>query len=152
MNFMTEITWHIPDPETQPAFYADVPLKRFLAWLVDSVVVLAFCVLILPFTAFTGLFFLPFLFLSIGLIYRTATIAKGSATWGMRLMAIEFRTASGFRFDAFMAFWHSLGFTFSCAVPLIQIASILLMLVGPRKQGLTDLLLGSVAVNRRATS
>jgi|SRR6056297_767217 uncharacterized RDD family membrane protein YckC len=149
---MTDTTWHIPDPETQPDFYSDVPLKRFMAWLVDSLLVTGICVLILPFTAFTGLFFLPLLFLTVGLIYRTATIAKGSATWGMRLMAIEFRTAAGQRFDAATAFLHSLGFTFSCAVPLVQLASILLMLVGHRGQGLTDHVLGTVAVNRRATS
>ncbi len=150
MMHMTDTTWHIPDPDTQPDFYADVPLKRFLAWLVDSVLTLVFCVLVLPFTAFTGLFFLPFLFLAIGLVYRTATIAKGSATWGMRLFALEFRTASGHRFDGTMAFLHSMGFTFSCAVPLVQLASILLMLTGSRAQGLTDLVLGTVAINRRA--
>jgi len=148
---MTDTIWHIPDPDTQPNFYADVPLKRFLAWLVDSLLVTVICVLILPFTAFTGLFFLPLLFLTVGLIYRTATIAKGSATWGMRLMAIEFRTAAGQRFDSPTAFLHSLGFTFSCAVPIVQLASILLMLVGHRGQGVTDHVLGTVAVNRRAT-
>ncbi len=152
MHTMTETTWHTPDPDTQPDFYADVPLKRFLAWVVDSVLVTVICVLILPFTAFTGLFFLPMLFLSVGLIYRTATIAKGSATWGMRLMAIEFRSASGQRLDAATAFLHSLGFTFSCAVPLVQLASMLLMMVGPKGQGLTDHVLATVAVNRRATS
>lgn len=152
MMHMTNTTWHIPDPDTQPDFYADVPLKRFLAWLVDSLLTLVFCVLVLPFTAFTGLFFLPFLFLAIGLVYRTATIAKGSATWGMRLFALEFRTASGQRFDGTMAFLHSMGFTFSCAVPLVQLASILLMLTGSRAQGLTDLVLGTVAINRRAAS
>ncbi len=152
MDPMTDTAWHIPDPDTQPDFYADVPLKRFLAWLVDSVLILVVCILILPFTAFTGLFFFPLLFLSVGLIYRTATIARASATWGMRLMAIEFRTASGRRFDAGMAFWHSLGFTMSCALPLLQLASILLMLTAPRGQGLTDLALGTVAVNRRAAA
>ena len=148
---MIDPSWHIPDPETQPEFYADVPLKRLLAWLVDTLLTLVLCLLVLPFTAFTGLFFFPFLFLSLGLIYRTATIAQGSATWGMRLMAIEFRTGSGQRFDPTLAFWHSLGFTVSCAMPLLQLASILLMLTGARGQGLTDIFLGTVAVNRRAT-
>ncbi|MFN3208552.1 MAG: RDD family protein [Roseovarius sp.] len=149
---MTEAFWNIPDPDTQPQFYADVPVKRLLAWVADSIVVLVICVLILPFTAFTGLFFFPLLFLTIGLIYRTATLARHSATWGMRLMSIEFRTGAGRRFDAGMAFWHSLGFTFSCAVPIVQVASVLLMLTGPRGQGATDHVLGTVAVNRRAES
>lgn len=150
MMKMTDTTWQIPDPDTQPDFYADVPLKRFFAWLVDSVLVLILCVLVLPFTAFTGLFFLPLLFLAVGLVYRTATIANGSATWGMRLFALEFRTASGHRFDGTTAFMHSMAFTLSCAVPLVQLASILLMLTGARGQGLTDLALGTVAINRRA--
>lgn len=149
---MMDKTWHIPDPEAKPEFYADIPLKRFLAWVVDSVLVLAICILILPFTAFTGLFFFPFLFLSVGLIYRTSTIAQASATWGMRLMAIEFRTGSGQRFDALMAFWHSLGYTFLWALPVLQIASVLLMLTSPRRQGLTDHALGTVALNRRAAT
>lgn len=113
---------------------------------------LVLCVLVLPFTAFTGLFFLPFLFLALGLVYRTATIAHRSATWGMRLFALEFRTAMGQRLDTAMAFWHSMGFTFSCAVPLVQLTSILLMLTGARRQGLTDLALGTVAINRRAAN
>ena len=142
--------WHLPDPERQPEFYADVPVKRLLAWVVDTVVVGAICVAILPFTAFTGLFFLPALLLVVGFAYRVATIARGSATWGMRLLAIEFRDAAGRRFDLGLAVLHTLGFTVSVALPLLQVISIVLMLTTARAQGLTDHVLGSVALNRRA--
>ena len=29
----------LPDPAVQPEFYEDVPLKRLLAWLVDSILI-----------------------------------------------------------------------------------------------------------------
>jgi len=148
---MSDYSWHIPDPVTQPEFYADVPAKRLIAWLVDTVLVTLICVAILPFTAFTGILFFPALLLVVGFAYRVATIARGSATWGMRLVAIEFRTLGGRPFDLAMAFWHTLGFTVSCAFFLPQAVSIVLMLTTPRAQGLTDHLLGTIAVNRRAT-
>lgn len=146
---MTE-TWSIPDPHYQPEFYADVPVKRLLAWVVDTLVITALVALVLPFTAFVGLFFLPVLFLVLGFLYRWVTIAGGSATWGMRLMSIEFRDGQGRRFDNGMALLHTLGYTVSLALPILQVISIGLMLTGPRKQGLTDNLFGTVAINRRA--
>jgi uncharacterized RDD family membrane protein YckC len=103
-----------------------------------------------PFTAFTGLFFFPVLMAVVGFAYRVVTIARGSATWGMRLMAIEFRGSDGQRFDLGLAFAHTLGLTISFALPILQVISIVLMLTGARGQGLSDLVLGSVAVNRRA--
>ena len=36
---MTDTRWGLPDPELSPDLYADVPLKRFLAWVVDFVVI-----------------------------------------------------------------------------------------------------------------
>ena len=142
---------HTPDPDTQPEFYDGVPTKRLLAWVVDMIVIIAMCLMILPFTAFTGIFFFPFLMLVIGFIYRVITITTGSATWGMRLTAIEFRTTSGQRFDLQMAFLHTLGFTISCSFVVLQVISIVLMLTSPRSQGLSDHVLGTVALNRRAS-
>lgn len=140
----------LPDPERQPEFYADVPVKRLLAWIVDILLVAVLCLLALPFTAFTGIFFFPFLMLVVGLIYRTLTIAGGSATWGMRLMSIELRDRRGERLDFGQALMHTLGYSVSLAFPLLQAISIVLMLTGERRQGLTDLVLGTVMLNRRA--
>ncbi|MDR9393484.1 MAG: RDD family protein [Roseovarius sp.] len=147
---MTEPSWHIPDPETQPEFYSDVPMKRLVAWLVDTVLIVLICLAVLPFTAFTGILFFPFLMLSVGFAYRVITIARGSATWGMRLAAIEFRTLGGERFDLAMAFWHTLGLTISFGFPVLQLISIVLMMTTARGQGLSDHVLGTVALNRRA--
>ena len=48
-----------PDPFTQSQFYDGIALKRLVAWLIDSVIIIAFCLIIIPFTAFTGIFFSP---------------------------------------------------------------------------------------------
>ncbi len=143
--------WGLPDPEMKPEFYADVPSKRFLAWLVDTALVLMLCVLIVPFTAFTALFFLPLLFLVVNFAYRVITLTRGSATWGMRLVAIELRGHDGRRLDLASATLHTLGYTISMSMVLPQVVSVVLMLVTPRSQGLSDLLLGTAALNRAAS-
>ena len=140
----------LPDPDLHPAFYAGVPLKRALAWLVDVTLVAILCVLILPFTAFTGLFFFPVLMLTVGFLYRWITIANHSATWGMRLFAIEFRDADGQRFSSGTAFAHTAGYTISVVTAPLQLVSMGLMVFTARGQGLSDHLLGTTAVNRAA--
>lgn len=147
---MSDRNWHLPDPDTQPEFYADVPTKRLIAWIIDMLVIVVLCILILPLTAFSGLFFFPALMLVVGFAYRVITIARGSATWGMRVMAIEFRTLQGQRFDLAMAALHTLGYSISFALPVLQVISVVLMLTTRRGQGLSDHVLGTVALNRRA--
>ncbi|WP_371223880.1 RDD family protein [Roseovarius sp. 2305UL8-3] len=147
---MSDTTWHIPDPDTQPEFYADIPLKRLLAWVVDTVLVIMICLIIVPFTAFTGLFFFPLLMLMVGFAYRVLTISQGSATPGMRLFAIEFRTLNGERFSGAMAFMHTLVFSLCCAALPVQLLSAFLIASTERSQGLHDFFLGTVALNRRA--
>ena len=89
---MNTQSFDLPDPHYQPEFYADVPLKRLISWAIDTVIIVLLVVLILPFTAFTGLFFLPLLAFLVNFAYRVICLANGSATLGMRLTAIEFRT------------------------------------------------------------
>lgn len=147
---MTQFYWGLPDPETQPEFYADIPLKRLIAWVVDALLIAVLTAVAVPFTAFTGLFFLPFLYLVIGFLYRWFTLSGRSATPGMRLVAIEFRTAMGERFDSGAAFLHTLGYTVSVTVFPLQLVSMVLMLVSARRQGLTDHVMGTAAINRAA--
>ncbi|MFZ5961358.1 RDD family protein [Thalassococcus sp. BH17M4-6] len=141
---------HLPDPAHQPEFYATVPVKRAMAWVFDTLVTMALVVPAVVMTAFIGLFFLPVLYFTVGFIYRVLTIAGGSATWGMRLMSIELRDAQGQRFDLGQAFAHTAGYTFSLLVAPLQLVSAIFMCVTDRGQGLTDLALGSVMINRRA--
>jgi hypothetical protein len=140
----------LPDPDYQAEFYAGVAAKRGFAWVVDTVLTVIITALIVPFTAFTALFFLPLLYLTVNMAYRWITITNGSATLGMRLAAIEFRRADGQLFDGGSAFLHTLGYALSMAFVLPQILSVAMMLLGSRGQGLTDIVLGTVAMNRHA--
>lgn len=143
------MTYHaLPDPEMQSEFYADTPTKRLIAWIIDMIIISVMCVAILPFTAFTGIFFFPFLILVVGFAYRVVTLANGSATLGMRLLAIEFRTRHGDKFSLGEAFLHTLGYSVSMSMLLLQIISIVLMLTSARKQGLTDMIIGTVVINK----
>jgi len=147
---MTTVTMTLPDPHTQSAFYADVPVKRLLAYIFDVVVVFCFA---FGFSLLTfGLGFFVFFGLAaiIGFFYRVMTLASGSATWGMRFMSIELRTAQGDRFDLGHAVLHTAGTLISFAVAPLQLISVVLMLVTPKRQGLTDHVLGTVAINRTA--
>jgi uncharacterized RDD family membrane protein YckC len=139
-----------PDPDRHAAFYSGVPAKRALAWIIDTIFVTLIVVVISLLTALTALFILPLVWLSVGFLYRWVTISGRSATWGMRLMSIELLDRYGQRFDAATAFLHTLGYSLSMAFVLPQIISVGLMLVSRRGQGLTDMVLGSVAINSRA--
>ena len=142
------MTQALPDPTYQAEFYADVPMKRGLAWIVDTIIIALITLLIVPFTAFTALFFLPLLYVTVSFLYRVWTLTGRSATLGMRLLSIEFRSRQGERFDLGLALAHTVGYTLTIATLLPQLFSILLMLTSARGQGLTDHVLGTVAINR----
>ena len=138
-----------PDPETHPEFYEGLTLKRLVAWVIDLVLTVLICALILPFTAFTGVFFFPFLVMVVGFAYRVITLANGSATWGMRVMSMEIRDGNDNPLSLGGAFLHTLGYSVSLSFPLLQLISIVLMCTSARAQGLTDMVLGTVPMNRR---
>lgn len=140
----------LPDPVTEPQFYAGVTTKRLLAWVFDALFIAVLCLLALPFTAFTAIFFFPILWLVVGFLYRWATIAGGSATWGMRLMSIELREADGLRLSGGTALVHTLGYSVSVAMAPLQLISVIVMIALGRGQGLTDLVLGTAMINRPA--
>ncbi len=140
----------LPDPDREGAFYDGVPAKRLIAWCIDVVLIAALTLVLVPFTAFTALFYLPVLYAIVGFLYRWVTLSRGSATWGMRLAAIEFRRADGEPFDVATAFLHVTGYTVSVVMFPLQLLSIALMLVTPRAQGLTDHVLGTAALRRSA--
>lgn len=145
---MTDSYSGLPDPERDAAFYRDIPTKRFVAWIVDVILIALMTVVLVPFTLFTALFYLPLLYMTVGFIYRASTLARGSATFGMRLTGAEFRDRKGNRLDAGTAFFHTLGYTVAMSTMVLQLISIGLMLTQPRKQGLVDLVLGTAAINR----
>ena len=138
----------LPDPVRHSEYYADIPAKRLVAWMIDTVLTAFLVAVIIPFTGFLALFFLGGLWMVVNFLYRWLTIAKLSATPGMVAMGVGLRDAKGRRFDAGMALLHTLGYTVSVAFVFPQLISIALMLLTPRKQGLSDVVLGSVAMNR----
>lgn len=138
----------LPDPELRPDFYEGVNAKRAFAWVIDVTLVALVCILLLPFTAFTGLFFFPLMMLVVGFFYRWWTLAGRSATWGMRLTGMEIREADGLRLSSTTALLHTAGYSISMMAFPAQLVSIGLMVITPRKQGLTDHILGTAALNR----
>ncbi len=133
-----------------PKFYRDVTSKRFMAWIVDTILVLVLAVIIVPFTAFTALFFFPILYATIDFAYRTITLANRSATLGMRLTAIEIRNDDGSRLDLGQALIHTVGYYVSWAIFPLQLLSVIFMCAAARGQSLTDIALGTAAMNRRS--
>lgn len=137
----------LPDPMTQPGFYDGVLLKRVFAWIVDVIAITAICLVIGVLGFFVPLFFWPVLFLTVSLLYRIITISGRSATWGMRLVGIEFRNVRGHRFDGGEAALHTVLYLVSMAMFLPQLISWGSMILTARGQGLHDLLMGSAAIN-----
>lgn len=144
--------WGLPDPDLQSEFYADIPVKRAVAWVVDTALISMLTGLVVLLTAGIGLFFIGFIYLVIGLIYRVVSLSNRSATLGMRLTAIEFRTHKGERFTFSTALAHTLGYMASVSFVLPQVISIILIMTSARAQGLTDMVLGTAAINRDANA
>ena len=139
----------LPDPDYHAEFYADVPSKRLMAWVIDTLLIglvtaaITFLGFLLP------LFFLPLLFAVVSFFYRWGSIAARSATPGMRFMAIELRDRDGRHLDGGTAFLHTVGYMISVVTVPLQLISIVMMLMTARRQGLSDTILGTAAVNRR---
>ncbi len=144
----TRRTPGLPDPDYIEQMYNDVPSKRLFAWVIDVVFIGLIVGALTMFSFFTALFFLPFLFGVVSFLYRWGTIAARSATPGMRIMAIGLRTAEGERLTGTTAFLHTAGYFFSVITFPLQLISMAMMLMTARKQGLTDVVLGTVALNQ----
>lgn len=149
MTYMTTMTG-LPNPDANPEFYAGVPAKRLVAWIVDAALIFGVSLLISLLTFGLGFFVFFGIVTVISFLYRWITITGRSATWGMRFAAIELRNRYGERFDAGTAALHTLGYLVSVSITPLQLISIILMLVSSRKQGLTDHLLGTAAINATA--
>ena len=139
----------LPDPHSQPEFYRDVPTKRLIAWVADEIVVGFFVLVLTLLSLFTALFILPLVWMTVSFLYRWTTIAGRSATPGMRLVSLELRQSDGRPMDSTSAFLHTLGYVVSVVTFPLQLVSIALMLMSERRQGLTDMILGTAAINRR---
>ncbi len=149
-------THALPDPRQHAGFYDSVPTKRLLAWIIDLVITAALAAalslpaLILGVVLILPLLLIPLFWCFTGFLYRWWTISSGSATWGMRMMAIELRDRDGLRLDGQTAFLHTAGTYLSFAISPLQLVSVAAMVLSERRQGLTDMVLGTVMLNRAA--
>ncbi len=141
---------NLPAPDLQPEFYESVALKRALAWVIDTVLVLLLTLLAVVLSAFVGALFFPFLYGAVNIAYRTVGLARWSATPGMMLLSIEFRDSSGHRLDPGTALAHTLIFTVAILIFPLHLLSMALILISERGQSLGDHILGTVALNRPA--
>ncbi len=138
----------LPDPQTSPGFYDGVAIKRGLAWFVDTLAVAVISAALATLPLFIGWFFFPLIFLVVNVVYRIGTIASSSATPGMKLFNIEFRTHEGQQLDGSLATLHTITYLIATASVILQLISIGLMLGSARGQSLHDMLTGVVAMNR----
>ncbi|WP_416947513.1 RDD family protein [Tropicimonas sp.] len=119
-----------------------------MAWVIDIFVIALMVVLAVFLTVFLTIYFLPVLWLMIGFLYRVITITRGSATWGMRVVSIELRNRRGERFSLGDAILHTGLYSLCVSFLIPQLISAAMMLTTARAQGLHDLALGTVAINR----
>jgi len=147
----THIPSALPDPEYDAELYEDVAVKRLFAWVIDVLLITAIVGLLVMASLLVAVFFLPVVYFGVSFLYRCLTLSIGSATPGMRFMSIELRTRDGQKLDPATAILHTAGYALSVVTVPMQLISIVLMLTTSRKQGLTDHVLGTAAVNRPLT-
>lgn len=145
----------LPDPDRDPQFYQDVPMRRFIAFLIDSVIITILMGLVLVVSMIVGIltFGIGWLmgmafFVATGFLYRLLLMANNSATLGMSAMGIEIRDRSGEPLEMPTAVVHTVGFYITLLFPALMVGGWLIMLMSPHKRLLHDWLPGTAAINR----
>ncbi|MEM9212355.1 MAG: RDD family protein [Pseudomonadota bacterium] len=136
----------LPDPDIDQQFYADVPLRRLAAWIVDCLIILGLTVAALILSLFTLTWILPIVATGLSIAYRTIMLQRYSATVGMLWMGIEIRNGAGERVGPQLALLHSTTFSLMFFIPILPIIGMIMMLVTQYKQGLHDLPFGTTAI------
>lgn len=160
MDAMGESFWtggesRLPDPVRDSQFYDGVPMRRLVAFVVDTVLILALDVIAIAILSVLGVvtFGLTWLLIGVawfalGFAYRVLTLGSGrSATPGMRLTGIEIRNGQGRKLTMNEALIHTGGlYVVFFFMPMLAISGVM-MAVSSRGRGLHDLPLGSTAIN-----
>ena len=139
-----------PNPMSHSDLYRDVPSKRLFAWIMDVFLITLLTLFLSLFTLFTALFIFPLFFAVISFLYRWTSLTLFSGTPGMSLMALSILDRDGESLNIRTAFLHTAGYFVSVAVFPLQLVSIALILMSEKHQSLTDMVLGTAAINRRA--
>lgn len=135
------------EPARDPALVG-VNRRRLAAWVIDSAIIAVLTALILPVTAFTGLFAMGGIWLVTGFLYRWAAISAGSATWGMAVAGLTFIEWDGGPLRPETALWHTAIYSLAMAMAPLQLFSIALMVLTPTKRSLSDAVLGTRTLRR----
>ncbi|WP_420395659.1 RDD family protein [Nioella sp.] len=142
------MTSALPDPDRQAVFYDGIPAKRLFAWVVDVALIFIAMLLLGVLTLSIAWFLWPLFWIATSFLYRSITIASGSATLGMRLMNIELRNAQGQRLNGTEAMMHTGGYLLCASFFLPHVLSIGMIALSQRHQSLPDAFLGTAAINR----
>ncbi len=138
----------LPDPDFEPEYYSALPVKRALAWVIDTVIVLALCFVAMVLTAMLAILILPVLFVSVSTAYRWVTLNNYGATYGMMVAGIKLRHLDGRRADSTACAIHAAVFSLVQMFFLPQIFSIALILTTSYRQSLADLVVQTTMINR----
>ncbi len=150
---------HAYDPDTQPEVFAGVLARRFLAFILDAIIILVPIILLALFILVFGLVtfgigLLLFFLLSPvavlwAIVYTGACLgAPESATIGMRVMGLEMRTWYGSPMYFLLGAVHVIFFwaLMTALTPLV----LLVGLFNRRRRLLHDFLTGTVVINNAA--
>lgn len=144
----------IPDPVTDPQFYVGVPLRRLVAFVIDTIVIFVLffvgLVIVAAVTLGIGTLLAMPLFFATAFFYRWMLLTRNSATLGMTLTGIEVRDALGNPLSPTLAALHTAGFMVSIGFLPLAIVGWILMANSPTRQAIHDQLLGTVVINRPA--
>ncbi|PIB24577.1 hypothetical protein BFP76_05135 [Amylibacter kogurei] len=137
----------LPDPHLDAQFYEGVPFKRFIAWVIDVII------LVLIFLAATiatlGLMMVfGFFIFVLNFAYRAYFLNQKSATVGMMIAGIEIRNKYGNRLNKQESMWHTGLYMFNFLVFPLLLLSLLMTFLNSHGQGLHDYLLGTTAINK----
>lgn len=147
----------IPDPQTDPQFYEGVPMRRLVAFVIDSVVIAGIWVLVIflgflfaVMTAGLGAPLAVLVFSLSGFVYRWLMVAQRSATLGMMLTGIEIRDAFGRPLNPGTGFFHTFAYYVTVLFLPLAIIGWILMASSPHRRALHDTITGAVVINRPA--
>ena len=142
----------IPDPERDPQFYDGVPMRRLVAFCIDTVIIIGLWIVgaiaLSILTLGIGVVLIPPLFFVTVFGYRWFLVSRQSATFGMKVTGIELRDPTGAHLDSTQAAIHTAAFMASIGFLPIAIVGWILMASSPTRQAIHDLPLGTVAINR----
>lgn len=142
-------------PDTQPELFAGVLGRRFVAFLIDAVIILTLTFAGVLVLLVLGVLTFGLAWLLIGLVFPAAALGytgltlggTASATIGMRMVGLQMRTWYGAPIYFVLAVVHAVLFwvSVSALTPLI----LLVGFFNQRRRLLHDFLLGTVVINAR---